>query len=408
MKRKAERVILLILVGFLGGQARADGRFFVREKIPVNVPYQRAFLLFDEGTETLVVQSKYELPQSGEVDSLAWLVPVPNVPELASADAEATRHFFRTVSYLTQPSNRRLSNVLSYVTAVVFLAGVVLLLLCLVQYPLIGKRLSRKIWERRGRAAVLTTLFGFLGVLSTMPHLGRASSGSVEIVKTKQVGIYDVTVIRGDSADAVQEWLRENGFAFDDQDKAVFADYVARGWCFVTAKVSPEAELQENQVAAEGLAAPLVLTFATESPVYPLALTATAGPETTILIYTLTAKKLTCGERLKLRHARETHASSVTRGLYISTGAGTDGPMEGLPDKPMMLCKFKGTMTAAQMAEDLVFETAPDNVPYQETKWLWRRGSQLALEGGEGRPRFARDRSPAQAGRPKRACGAIL
>jgi hypothetical protein len=53
------------------------------------------------------------------------------------------------------------------------------------------------------------------------------------------------------------------------------------------------------------------------------------------------------------------------------TGPDEFGPMEGLPNKPMMLCKFKGMMTAAQMRDDLVFEPAADNTAYRETKWVW-------------------------------------
>ena len=342
-----------------------------REKGPANVPYQRAFLLFDEGTETLVVQSKYELTQSTAPDSLAWVVPVPSIPELASMDAAMAEQFFLTTSHKTSPDVRRISDLFSYVTIAVFLAGVVLLLLCLVQYPLIGKRLSRKTWERRGRIAVLTTLFGLLGALSTIPHLGRASFSGVEIVKAEQVGIYDVTVIRGDSAKPVVEWLRANGFAFDDGDKAIFADYLARGWCFVTTKVDPNTGAEEERITVEGLTAPLVLTFATDNPVYPLALTATTGAKTEILVYTLSPEKLACRERLKLCHAGRAESRKVTDRLFVTTALDEYGLMEGLPDKPMMLCKCKGTMTATQMREDLVFEAAPDNAAYRETKWVW-------------------------------------
>jgi len=364
--------ILLILTGLLSDQAGADGKFYVREKIPAHLPYQRAFLLFDEGTETLVVQSKYELTQSAETDALAWVVPVPSVPELASMDAVAASNFFWTMSLFTDARVRRASDILSYGFIVMFLAGVVLLFLCLLQYPLIGRsRLTRQTWERRGKVAVLMTLLGLLGSISALPHLGRKSDSSVDILKTQQVGIYDVTVIRGDSTEAVIAWLTKDGFAFDESDEAVFSNYVARGWCFVTAKLSSNVNTDEQYVAAEGMVAPLVLTFATDKPVYPLALTATADGKTEILIYTLSPKKLVSGERLRLGRARQVDSVQVTRELLVSTGPNEYTSMEGLPDKPMMLCKFKGTLTAAQMREDLVFEAAPDDAPYRETKWVW-------------------------------------
>ena len=64
------------------------------------------------------------------------------------------------------------------------------------------------------------------------------------------------------------------------------------------------------------------------------------------------------------------------RGRSRGSSSVTAGPdeyreLEGLPDKTMMLCKFKGTLTAAQMRDDLVFQAASDNTPYRETKWIW-------------------------------------
>jgi len=61
----------------------------------------------------------------------------------------------------------------------------------------------------------------------------------------------------------------------------------------------------------------------------------------------------------------------VTDKLFVQTEEEAFWRMEGLPDKRMILCKFKGTMTAAQMREDLVFEATTDNAPYRETIWTW-------------------------------------
>jgi len=368
MKARIKGVILLLTAGLLSGHAWADGKFFIQvDTVPANVPYQRAFLIFDEGTETLVVQSKYELPESGATDALAWVVPVPSVPELASMDAEVARDFFFMASLSTRPRVRYYSSFLTLALLVLFFVCAVATALHAIDCYTAKEPLAQKRHRRAFRNAALLTVLLFL-VLSTQTFSLGTTRGGLEVVKSEQVGIYDVTVIRGDSAEAVQDWLRDNGFAFDGKDKATFADYVARGWCFVAAKVSPDAEAEEGQIAAEGMAAPLVLTFATDRPVYPLALTATAGPETEILIYTLTANKLTRGDRLTLRHARKQDSPLE---LHVSTGPDTHGPMEGLPIKPMMLCKFRGTMTAAQMAEDLVFEPAPDNATYRETIWVW-------------------------------------
>jgi hypothetical protein len=374
MKTKTRAICLLILAGLVSSNARADGKFYqIHEAVPPDIPYQRAFLLFDEGTETLVVQSKYELTQSAKTESLAWVVPTPSVPELASMPGGQAWLFFDTAARHSQPSLVHFSAFVPIVFAVLFVIGVVLLLVCLVQYPFVRTgKIARVSWDRRCSRGVAVTVFGFLLLGITMPTLSTSASlGNVEIIKTERVGIYDVTVVRGDDAEPVLAWLRENKFAFGDEDKAVFADYVARGWCFVTAKVNPHVDGEKQRVTAEGLVAPLVLTFPTDRTVYPLALTAVAGAKTEILIYTLTPQKLTCGGRLPLRDARAIPSGRVLERLWVMTGPDEFGLMEGLPDKAMMLCKFKGTMTAAQMREDLVFETAPDNAAYRETEWVW-------------------------------------
>lgn len=127
MKARAKAIFLLILTGLVSSNARADGKFYwIRESVPPDVPYQRAFLLFDEGTETLVVQSKYELTQSAESDSLAWVVPVPSIPDLANVDTLTADRFFLHLSYLARVGIRRVSNIFPLVSVAAFFVGIAL------------------------------------------------------------------------------------------------------------------------------------------------------------------------------------------------------------------------------------------------------------------------------------------
>jgi hypothetical protein len=179
-----------------------------------------------------------------------------------------------------------------------------------------------------------------------------------------------VKVIRGDSAEAVTSWLKDNGFNFTQTDVTSLQGYIARGWCFVTAKVGPDSQASDHKVVTEGLVAPLILRFPTKKPIYPLALTATAGTATEVLIYALSDKKLSCGERLKLRVAG--HRSVQTQ-VLAETLAASKSPalFAGIPDGKNMLCKFKSRLTAEQMRQDLKFGPAPDDEPYAERKIVW-------------------------------------
>jgi hypothetical protein len=362
-----------MVIAFPAVTARGDGKFFVREKIPAGIPYQRAILLFDKGQETLILQSKYDLPESATVDSLGWIVPVPAGPEIAGGDADVAKDCFWMASWQTQPHLFRVSHLLSLVCFAFFLGGCALLVVCLIRYPFARRAEATKLlWSRQTRNAVIVTVIAFVLAAISMPSLSLArGSAGVEVIKTEHAGIYDVRVIRGENAEAIMEWLRENGFGVSDQDREAFDDYTLRGWCFVAAKVDPSTETKQNNISAEGMVAPLILKFAIERPVYPLTLTATAGTQTEILLYTLSDMKLTCGERLTLRHARQTGAHPILRSLVAQAELEEWPLLRDLPDKPMMLCKFKGRLTPEQMKQDLEFAPASDNEPYREQLIVW-------------------------------------
>ncbi len=374
MRLAVRGLLLLTAVELLGETAWGDGKFFVRETVPADVPYQRAILLFHEGSETLVLQSKYDLKDPAEIASLGWVVPVPAVPEVASADPGLATHCFWLAARKTQPKVLRISSLFAVLPLGMLLGGFAFMLFCVVQYPSVRNvPAAEAAWGRRSKMGALVTIAGLLSTVTMLPSLGmaRGIAGGVDVLKAEQAGIYDVKVIRGDGAEAIAGWLKDNGFAFGDSDTQVFQGYADRGWCFVTAQVDPNRATDTARVAREGLVAPLILQFASERPIYPSALTATVGTETEILIYTLSDNKLTCGDRLTLRHATQSKAQEILK-LFSMTAAMEEWPVfQNVPETSMMLCKFKGRLTADQMKEDLVFERTVDNEPFREHKTVW-------------------------------------
>ena len=342
---------------------------FWREEIPPKIPYQRALILFDKGTETLILQSRYEIPTGDGNSTLGWVVPVPAVPEVASMPADMAQNLFM---YLSEYSRPRVTRIAPTVFAVLFVvvAGLSLLTLsvCLLSFVL---PLPQRFKENRGRLA----RYSMWGLLICFPLIiigsfaaARGSLG-VDVIAEQRVGIYDVSVVRSDNTEGLIGWLNKNDFKFGDRDRAAFDSYISKGWCFVVAIINPSTGEEERRIVSEGLAAPLILRFPHTNPTYPVALTGTGGFETEILIYLASSTKMTANDRLTLRFAGEMR-KGLSRVLLSA-----DIDPEGFFDPKKMnfpyLCKFKDRLTPDRMREDIIFSEAEDDKPYREhiVKW---------------------------------------
>jgi hypothetical protein len=335
--------------------AQGDGKFFHLEKVPVDVPYQRALLMFEGGEETLVLQSKYKTVKTEDVNSIAWVVPVPAVPELASMNAQDARIIFFLLGVRSRP---KFIPIVQIATTVSILLLISLLISKVLNWifakPIKGE--EKPVSALRISIGLIVGIILLVGIL--MPSLGRSP---VDILKAETVGIYDVKVIRGEDANAVIEWLRGNGFGFGEADTKVLDQYVKKGWCFVTAKVGKEVISSPEEYVSEGLAAPLILRFDSNEVIYPMALTGTTGFDTEVLLYILSDHKVECGERLKLAYFGETSSPFADKdSLEFFRDAKT---------RSWQMCKFKGTLKPEKMKEDIVFKQAKDNKPFKEIRW---------------------------------------
>ena len=359
-------VLLLLMAGGICGRADADGKFY-GEKIPPDIPYQRGFILFHEGSETLVLQSIYEASDSAAVNSLGWVVPVPSVPEIANADAEGARIFFLEAARATLPRVLSIFGCMGATIAVFFVGSVAFVLLVLLEYPFLNKiGLPKSAWWTRLRNGLIAGGIAFLLFVITAP-LGY--SNELEAINAEEVGVYHVKVITGQSAEGILGWLKENGFGFGDSDVQVFEKYVNHNWCFVAAKVQPEPGTQGRKIVSGKMVAPLILKFKTDRAIYPLALTSTIGAETEVLLYTLSERKLSCGERLTLRRATKTTQWKFSD-LVGDAETQAAALFADVP-KSATLCKFKKRLKPQEMKEDIVFDLAPDNESYRESKIVW-------------------------------------
>lgn len=343
----------------------ADGKMYVAEKIPTRIPYQRALILHHEGVQTMVLQSQYEIPGSGETKSLGWVVPVPAPPEVASIAADEAEHLFRMIDY---NSKHQVNKISDFVYATLFLMGLVGAPVSLIWsfFPRAEK------FKERLRLIGFYCLSGVIFLfffLSLTTNAWKGGTAGVEIISAERRGIYEVQVVRSSDAGELVAWLNDNSFHFGEDDRAAIDDYLGRGWCFVVAKVDARAEATDSAVVTKGLLAPLILRFASPNPVYPVALTATGGHPTEILIYLASKTPMRTDSPLTLRYSGTSQtAAEVLMGREVD-------PPDFFPVDKLLgfthLTKFKSTLTPAQMAKDIEFHPVPGAPDYREQIYRW-------------------------------------
>jgi hypothetical protein len=348
--------------------AFADGKMYYSEKVPATIPYQRALILHDEGVQTLVLQSQYEIPGDTKVRSLGWVVPVPAPPEVASLPAESADLVFSWLDMATRPKVTRISD---YVYTSLLLVGLSLTIGCPIAALIVRTgELKRRLLRIAGYSLAFTVCF-FVFLLFAGARAWKGAAG-VEIVSSHHTGIYEVKVVRSKDVAELIAWLNANSFQFGAEDTAAIQSYLDRGWCFVVAKIDPS--ISKSEVVSKGLLAPLVLRFPSPNPVYPVALTATGGHSTEILIYLASNTPMATDSALTQRFSGESR-SAYSALIQLYTSVADTGceffEAEMLAPRLRWIGKFKAKLTPAQMARDIEFRPAPDAADYREHIYRW-------------------------------------
>jgi hypothetical protein len=302
-----------------------------------------------------VVQSKYSFP-GGEAPAEAdWVVPVPAEPEVAALTPGRGFLFFNEFDHASAPDAVRLSGIIFWAIAITTIVGSGILI-------------------ARTKKGILIALFlatmclGFMGMITHLiiPTGGGGRKG-VEVLEDVVAGAYRVRVVRAADAEELSKWLEEAGFSTSEKDRAALEGYVAKGWCFATAKLRKE-EAGKAKLDPEGLAAPLVLAFPAKAPVYPLALTATAGGDTEIVLWIVAPHRVDGGP-LPARFAAPAHP--LKWGDFLEYDEETPALLREPCWRQPWLTKLKGRLTPEQMGEDLGRPYAPADEEMRETVVVW-------------------------------------
>ncbi len=232
----------------------ADGCFVFKwnKEIDINEPTQKAIIVHDAGREEMLLQVKYE----GPLEEFGWLIPTPSLPKVEKGSMEP----FYELSQLTQ---------------------------------------------RR---------FG-MSQHNGVQSLGEAKGAreDVKVIEIKTVGAYEVAILSAQDSGSLTRWLADHDYSLPEGKSEIIDEYIHRGWYFIAAKIelnkgidlkmasNSEAKNREIRTSPQrtiqaklstGELHPLLISFDTAKPVFPLKISAVGGKTSEVSLYVIAKQPL--------------------------------------------------------------------------------------------------------------------
>ncbi len=232
--------------GCLSPPAVTEGQFAVNQRA------EQIIFEVEPGWVTAHVLIKY----AGDPSKFAWIVPVPEVPELAISPLTA----FGLLDQMTAPQisvgTENICPVSEYV--------------CMHNNETCGDFASGD-----DGPFPIADAGAFDG--ATQP------GGGVTVIDEQTVGDYQTVTFRASEASAAVQWLHDNGFVVNNTTSIYMESYVQAGMVFVAAKLVPGAGVRSIK--------PLRLRYRAAYPTVPLVLTAVAAqPNLTVTSFVYASK----------------------------------------------------------------------------------------------------------------------
>lgn len=113
--------------------------------------------------------------------------------------------------------------------------------------------------------------------------------GGATVVDHVEIGPFEVAQLAGDDATAVTTWLGDNGFTMPEDLSGALTPYLAEGWLVVAVRLAPSSGNLEDGLP------PMRVSFETDTPVYPMRLSATADTVQPLRLYVLADHRVDIG-----------------------------------------------------------------------------------------------------------------
>jgi hypothetical protein len=257
---RSHAVILSLLAFLWCAPLHADGKFFPRHEAVTrdpSMPSQAAVIMHREGMQTLIVESAVE----SDGTPVAWVLPVPSKPlEIRACGIGTVETALAITAPRSTDPDRERSALRTALIGAVVLICLGLLLACMR-----GKDATAVLLAI---VSIVVIVAALLPTLATARGMSAPSSG-VEHLRTVQAGLYEVDVVKATNATELIEWLESRGFRFNAAARPVVERAVAQGWVFCAAQIRLDAGVRAPH--------PLLVRFAGDRIIYPMALTAVGG-----------------------------------------------------------------------------------------------------------------------------------
>lgn len=207
---------------------------------------QRAIIIYDEGVETLIVDTEY----SGSTPDFAWVIPCPVTVAIEDVGFVKT-NVFDLLEQHTVP-----------------------------------------------RAEITDGYYGCFGC-GGGDETNEYTELGVTVFGRTSIGDYDIAVVGAEQGIGLQAWLNANDFAFTDDSAEILDYYTARDYSFVAVKYSgneDDGDSPANDVTdtvtgediQQDTRLPLYFSFVTDTPVFPMHISRLSTvEEVEVLIYLL-------------------------------------------------------------------------------------------------------------------------
>ncbi|MEM7255985.1 MAG: DUF2330 domain-containing protein, partial [Pseudomonadota bacterium] len=225
MKKTATKTLIPVVLGALAAwpaTGLACGGFFC-QLVPIDQAAEQIVFRQDGNQITAMVQIQFV----GDSQDFSWVVPVPSTPQYDVG----SNTVFTDLEQITRPQFNLDFN---------------------------GQQCAV-------RESVADSVTG------TDDSASDGQSGGVVIESVQDVGGYVVTLISGDNAESINQWLRDNNYDLTERGEELLAPYVEDQMKFVAVK------LQQNR--GTGSIQPLIMKYQSDKPVVPIRLTAVAAQD---------------------------------------------------------------------------------------------------------------------------------